>query len=79
MGKRQLVALLFLSSWCHVTVIVLCCLFLTGLWVCLQCMIVAFPVCDVAFSGHDHFLCKCLVCLHRVYKVSDDKKQIDFP
>ena len=45
-GKRELVALLFLISSCHVAVIVLC-LFLTVLWVGVQCVIVALP-------GHTH-------------------------
>ena len=41
-GKRELVALLCLSSWCFVIVIVLW-LFLTVPWVGLQCVIVVFP------------------------------------
>ena len=40
--KRELVALLYLSSCCHMAVIVLS-LFLMALWVDLQGMIVAFP------------------------------------
>ena len=42
MGKRELVALLYLSSKCLVTVSVLW-LFLSVLWVSLQCVIVVFP------------------------------------
>ena len=42
MGKRELVALLCLSSWCLVIVVWL---FLTAPWVCLQFVIVVF---------HDH-------------------------
>ena len=41
MGKRELVALLCLSSWCLVTVVWL---FLTMLRVCLEFVIVVFPV-----------------------------------
>ena len=40
MGKRELVALLSLSSWCLVIVVWL---FLTVSWVCLQFVIVVFP------------------------------------
>ena len=40
MGKRELVALLSLSSWCMVIVVWL---FLLVPWVCLQFMIVVFP------------------------------------
>ena len=40
MGKRQLVALLSLSSWCLVMVVWL---FLVVPWVCLQFMIEVFP------------------------------------
>ena len=43
MGKTELVALLFLSSLCLVTVIVLW-LFLMVQWVGLRCVIVVFPV-----------------------------------
>ena len=45
-GKRELVALLSLSSWCLVIVM---CLFLAVQWVCLQFVIVAFP-------DHNHLL-----------------------
>ena len=48
MGKRELVALFCLSSWCLVTVIVLW-LFLTVPWIDLQCVIVVFP-------DHTHLL-----------------------
>ena len=40
MGKRELVALLSMSSWCFVIVVWL---FLAVLWVCLQFVIVVFP------------------------------------
>ena len=40
MGKREMVALLGLSSWCHVMVVWL---FLTVPWVCLRFLIVVFP------------------------------------
>ena len=46
MGKRELVALLRLSSWCLVIVVWL---FLAVLWVCLQFVIVVFP-------DHTHLL-----------------------
>ena len=42
MGKRELVALLCLSSWCLVVIVVQW-LFLTVPWVGLLCVIVAFP------------------------------------
>ena len=40
MGKRELVALLSLSSWCLVVVVWL---FLSVPWICLQFVIVVFP------------------------------------
>ena len=46
MGKRKLVALLSLSSWCFVIVVWL---FLVLPWVCLQFVIVVFP-------DHTHYL-----------------------
>ena len=46
MGKRELVVLLSLSSWCLVIVVWL---FLAVPWVCLQFVIVLFP-------DHTHFL-----------------------
>ena len=46
MGKRELVALFFLSSWCFMIVMWL---FLTKPIVCLQFVIVVFP-------GHTHLL-----------------------
>ena len=46
MGKRELVALLCLSSWCLVIVVLL---FLMMPRVCLQCVIVVFP-------DHTHLL-----------------------
>ena len=52
MGKRELVALLSLSSWCLVIVVWL---FLTVPWVCLQYVIVVFP-------NHTHLLFLYLIC-----------------
>ena len=49
MGKRELVALLSLSSWCLLIVVWL---FFAVLWVCLWFVIVVF----VAFPGHTHLL-----------------------
>ena len=46
MGKRELVALLSLSSWCLVIAV---CIFLAVPWVCLQFMILVFP-------DHTHLL-----------------------
>ena len=46
MGKRELVALLSLSSWCLVIAVFL---FLAVPWVCLQFVIVVFP-------DHTHLL-----------------------
>ena len=46
MGKRELDAMLGLSSWCHVIVVWL---FLAVPWVCLQFVIVVFP-------DHTHLL-----------------------
>ena len=46
MGKRELVVLLGLFSWCLVMVVWL---FLVVTWVCLRFVIVVFP-------GHTHFL-----------------------
>ena len=47
MGKRELVALLSLSSWCLLIVV---CLFLAVPRVCLQFVIVVFP-------DHTHYFC----------------------
>ena len=47
MGKRELVALLGLSSWCVVIVVWL---FLAVPWVCLRFVIVVFP-------DHTHYFC----------------------
>ena len=60
MGKKGLVALLCLSTWCIVIVIVLW-LFLAVQWVGMQCVIVVFP-------NHTHLL------FLRVYKVSKAAK-----
>ena len=52
MGKRQLVALLSLSSWCLVFVV----WFLLAVpWVCLQFVIVVFP-------DHTHLLFTPIIC-----------------
>ena len=48
MGKRELAALLCVSSWCIVVVIVLV-LFIMVMWVGLLCVIVVFP-------DHTHLL-----------------------
>ena len=48
LGKRELIALLKLSSSCHMAVRILC-LFLAATWVGLQCVI-------VAVSNHTHLL-----------------------
>ena len=56
MGKRELVALVSLSSWCLVIVV----LFFLGVpWVCLQFVI-------VVFLDHTHLLifCHCYVCYY---------------
>ena len=50
--KRELVALPCVSSWCPMTVIVLC-LLLTVSWVGLKCVIVIFPDhTHLLFLGH---------------------------
>ena len=54
MWKRELVALLGLSSWCLVIVVWL---FLAVPWVCLQFMIVVFP-------DHFHLLFLCMFTVH---------------
>ena len=51
MGKRELVTLLSLSSWCLVIVVWL---FLAVPWVCLQFVIVFFP-------DHTHLLFLCIM------------------
>ena len=60
--KWELVAWLWLSSWCLVAVSILC-LFFVALWVGLQCVIVAFP-------GHTHFwhnISECIrMCTHMI-------------
>ena len=43
MGTRELVAFLCLSSWCLSVAVIVLSLFLTVLWVGLQCVIVKFP------------------------------------
>ena len=53
MGKRKLVALLSLSSWCLVIVVWL---FLAVPWVCLQFVIVVFPDHTHYFWGIIHRL-----------------------
>ena len=61
MGKRELVALLSLSSWCLVMVVWL---FLAVLWVCLLFVIVVFP-------DHTHLLF--LMQNFRSVKLTDKK------
>ena len=62
MGKRELVALLSLSLWCVVIVVLL---FLTVPWVCLQFVIVVFP-------DHTHLLFFTVFYFRPVaYKISD--------
>ena len=56
MGKRELVALLSLSSWCLVIVVWL---FLAMPWVCLQFVIVVFP-------DHTHYF-----LLHLIISIPD--------
>ena len=56
MGKRELVALLCLSSWCLVIVVLL---FLTMPWVCLQFVIVVFP-------DHTHLLFLALLAIKHI-------------
>ena len=55
MGKEELIALLCLSSWCLMIVIIVW-LFLTMSWIGLQCVIVVFP-------DHTHFLFILYGCL----------------
>ena len=55
MGKRELAALLSLSSWCHVIVVWL---FLAVPWVCLQFVI-------VVISDHPHYFCNHLAGVER--------------
>ena len=52
MGKRGLVALLCLSSWCFVIYVWL---FLAMPWVCLQCVTVVFP-------DHTHYFYIIIEC-----------------
>ena len=56
MGKRELVALLSLSSLCLVIVVWL---LLAVQWVCLQFVIVVFP-------DHTHLLSWCILCFPRI-------------
>ena len=66
MGKRELVALLSLYSWCLMIVVWF---FLAVQWVCLQFVIVVFPdQTHLLFLYCYSFLfacfCKCILCLH---------------
>ena len=63
MGKKELVALLSLSSWCLVNVVWL---FRTSPWVCLQFVIVVFP-------DHNHLLL--LTCLQHCLIYSSLRKK----
>ena len=60
MGKKELVALLCLSSWCLVIVV---CLFLTIPRVCLQFVIVEFP-------DHTHLL------FLNLYEIGSDQQNM---
>ena len=60
MGKRELVALLSLSSWCLVIVVWL---FLAVPWVSLQFVIVVFP-------DHTHLLFLWIICVIYVLRLS---------
>ena len=51
MGKRELVALLSLSSWCLMIFLLI---FLAVTWVCLQFVIVIFD--HIIFPDHTHLL-----------------------
>ena len=52
MGKREMVALLSLSSWC---LVIVAWLFLVVTWICLHCVLMVFP-------DHTHLLfCICLL------------------
>ena len=66
MGKRELVALLNLSSWCLVMVERL---FLTVPWSCLQFVIVVFP-------DHTHLLF--LILLYTMYALSGIWQGVSF-
>ena len=65
MGKRELVALLYLSSWCLVMVGRL---FLAVPWGCLRFVIVVFP-------DHTHLL---FLQVHRSYDVEDTEQRFMF-
>ena len=62
LGKRELVVLLCLSSWCHMAAVVLC-LFLIMLWVGLRSVIVTFP-------GHTHGLKFKILKLFLYYQIN---------
>ena len=66
-GKRELVALLSLSSWCLVIVV---CLFFAVPWICLQLVIVVFP-------NHTHllFLTNRRVVKHKISLVRNVSSQ----
>ena len=64
-GKRELVALLSLSSWC---LVIVKWLFLAVPWVCLQFVLVLFP-------DNTHLLC---VTLHGVYSLQFDGTLVTF-
>ena len=60
MGKRELVALLGLSSWCLLIVVWL---FLAVPWVCLRFVIVLFP-------DHTHLLVLAIYCIDRTFALT---------
>ena len=68
-GKRELVALISLSCWCHVIVVWL---FLAVLWVCLQFVIAVFPDdTHLLLSKDFHSLNnQSLICRHLVFTVT---------
>ena len=71
MGKRELAALLCLSAWCRVTVIVLW-LFITVPWVGLQCVIVVFPDHTHVFAMQDITFKKDNMYFRRGSKLKDE-------
>ena len=64
--KRELIAILYLSSCCLMTLSVLW-LFCTATWVCLLCVIVVFP-------DHTHFLFGSVNLIYDTYLLQMQKK-----
>ena len=71
MGKRELVALLSLSSWCLVMVVRF---FLPVTWVCLQFVIVVFPILTISGSDITSYIkvVKALVVLQILVTLCND-------